>query len=110
MKIGAMDRRVDIQVFTTTRDPDTNEQLQAWTTMATVWANRRDTSAREFLSADSNHSEQSVVFTIRWLPNITSLLRVIHDGQVFELTGVTEIGRRQFLGLQGRAVDSNGQH
>lgn len=108
MKIGALDRRIEIQGATVTRDPDSNEQITAWTTVATVWANRRDVSAREFLAAGSVHSEQLVVFTIRWRAEIDTGMRVLHDGQVFDLTGKGEIGRRQYLTLQSKAVDSNG--
>lgn len=107
MQVGALDRRLTIQGFSVTRDPESNEEIRTWSDLATVWANRRDVSAREFFSSGSEHAEQQSVFTIRWRPGLTSTLRVIHDGQTFDVTGVSEMGRRQYLALQAKAVDSN---
>lgn len=107
MQVGALDRRLTIQGFTTTRDPESNEEIQTWADLGTVWANKRDVSAREFFSAGSDNSEQVSVFTIRWRTGLTSLLRVIYEGQVFDITGFSEIGRRQYLALQAKAVNSN---
>jgi SPP1 family predicted phage head-tail adaptor len=107
MQVGALDRRLTIQAFTTTRDPESNEEIQTWADLATVWANRRDVSAREFFAAGARNTEQVSLFTIRWRPGLTSTLRVIQDGQTFGITGVSEIGRRQYLALQAKAVNSN---
>lgn len=107
MQVGALDRRLTIQGFTSTRDPETNEEIQTWADLATVWANRRDVSAREFFSAGGENTEQQSVFTIRWRAGLTSSLRLIQNGQTFDVTGVSEIGRRQYLALQAKAVNSN---
>lgn len=109
MKIGALDRRIRIEAFTSTRDPDTNEEIRDWALLAEAWANRRDVSAREFFAAGGQNTEQLSVFTIRWRTGINQSLRVTHDGQVFDITGVSEIGRRQFLSLQGKALNSDAE-
>lgn len=107
MQVGALDRRITIEAATSSRDPKTNAVVKGWATVAETWANRRDTSSREFFAAGATNAEQLAVFTIRWQAGITPALRVVHDGQKFEITGVSEIGRRQFLTLQAKAVNSN---
>lgn len=107
MQVGALDRRISIQTATTTRDSKKNAVVKGWTTTAEVWANRRDTSSREFFAAGATNNEQLTVLTIRYRPGIAPGLRAVCDGQIFTITGVSEIGRRQFLALQGKAVNSN---
>lgn len=107
MKVGALDRRIILQTVTTSRDPKTNAKIEALNPLAEVWANRRDTSSREFFAGGATNTEQLAVFTIRWRAGITPALRLTHDGQKFQITGVSEIGRREFLALQCKAVNSN---
>lgn len=107
MQVGALDRRITIQTATKIRDPKTNAQVSGWATAAEVWANRRDTSSREFFAAGATNTEQLTVLTIRYRPGIVPGQRAVCDGQTFTITGVSEIGRRQFLALQGKAVNSN---
>jgi SPP1 family predicted phage head-tail adaptor len=104
---GAMNRRIRVEGYTSSRDPDSNELIQAWGLIAEVWAHRRDIGAREFLSSGAENTEQLAVFTVWWRPGITPAMRIISQGQVFNITGVSEVGFRQQLQLQARAVNSN---
>jgi head-tail adaptor len=61
----------------------------------------------QFLAAGTTNNEALAVFTIRYRPGIVSGLRAVCDGQTFTITGVSEIGRRQFLALQAKAVNQN---
>lgn len=104
---GAMRRRVRIEAFTETRDPESNEAIQTWAPVAEVWASRRDTSAREFVaSGGGDVAEQVAVFTVWWRDGITTEQRIVSQGQTFEIIGLSEIGERYQLQIQARARGS----
>lgn len=104
IRAGDLDRRIAIQRATTTRDPDTNEEIPSWSTVATVAAGVRQTAGREFLDGSAMVGEQRAVFVIRFLGGVTVLDRVLFGSTVFDLDDVREIGRREGLELHGRAV------
>ena len=59
-----------------------------WATVATVWAAVEPLSAREFIAAQAVQSNVSVRITMRYRPGITSAMRLLHDGKVYNITGV----------------------
>lgn len=106
---GAMNRRIRIEASSETRDPESNELIRTWSLLAEVWAHRRDTTAREFFAAGSEHTEQVAVFTIWHREGVTQAMRLIDRGQIFDITGTSELGQRQQLQLQAVASDSERQ-
>ncbi|AWN47643.1 hypothetical protein DK419_16075 [Methylobacterium terrae] len=102
---GAMNKRVRVEAFTSTRDPISNEEIREWSLVAEVWANRRDTQAREFFAGGSENTEQKAVFTIWFLDGVNSGMRIVERGQIFNVTGVIEIGQRYQLQLEARSVN-----
>lgn len=104
---GAMNRRVRIEKSVETRSPTTNAIVKSWVLVAEAWAHRLDVSAREFVSAGSiNNAEQVAVFTTKYRTGITPAMRLISQGQTFNITGVTEVGLKAQLQIQGKAVNS----
>ena len=104
IRAGDLDRRIELQRATTTRDPIYNEPIPSWSTIATVWAAVRQTAGREFLAGSSEVGEQRAVFVVRWLAGITARDRVVYAGRIYDLDDVREIGRREGLELHGRAA------
>lgn len=99
MRAGALDRRVTFQRATVTYD-EFGSEARSWEILATVWANRRDASASEGYRATEVGADISARFTIRYSSDVADLNprdRAIHNGIVYEITGVREVARHRWL-------------
>lgn len=97
MRIGPLDRRVAVQKKTKSRDPATGEELATWATTMTLWMGKRDARAAERFASEQNLAEIHTVFEARWSPALVRLRadthRLVYRGRVYEIHGVTELGR-----------------
>ncbi len=88
MRIPKLDHRITIQRNTPTTNTY-NEPVESWGDYITVWASRRDASAREGYKAAEVGSEITARFTIRYsseTATITAKDRVIlQDGLTYEI-------------------------
>lgn len=75
------------------------QAVSTYTPVEQAWAQMRDTSANETREASQIVSLRSVVFTIRYTPNVSMRHRILADGDTFEITGLNIIGRKQFIEL-----------
>lgn len=100
MRIGILDRRVKLQRPPTAEEIDTAGQpLDGWVTIATVWAGVDFVSGAEAFKADQDAPKQAVVFEVRFRRDVRPAMRVIHDGNVYQVEDVAEVGRRDRLRL-----------
>lgn len=104
MRAGRMDRRVTLQQRTMAAPNDYSEKIPSYSTLATVWAEKRDVSGREFFSSNQPHAESSTRFVIRYRSGLTPIHRLVHDGVTYDIVHVAEIGRRVGLELVCRVV------
>jgi len=103
MRAGGLDRRVRLQRFTTTTD-EYGDPVQGWADLATVFAEVRQQSGREFLTAAQEVASRRVVFFLRWFPGLTVLDRVAYDGRNHDIVEVREIGRGDGVELHCEAA------
>jgi len=109
MKSGKFDRLVTLQHFTSSRDPATNELIEAWVELATVWASFRQSAGREFLQTSTSVAERKAVFGVRWRDDLSAGgNRVQYSGESWEIEEVREIGRKIGLELHCIATDIGG--
>jgi SPP1 family predicted phage head-tail adaptor len=101
MRAGKMDRTITIQAFTNTVD-DFGTPIETWTDKATLRAQLIQASTEEFIRASGASDETVIIFRTRWLSGVTNADRIEHEGELFNLKEVKEIGRRK--GLELRAV------
>lgn len=94
MNAGNMDRKIVIQSLT-----DFGGGNKQWDTFATVWANKRILTGREFYAAQQRQSETNVVFEIWFLENVNSSMRISYDNKYYDILYLEEIGRREGLKL-----------
>ena len=101
MRAGTLRHRVTLQRKTQTQNPLTGAMVTTWVPVATVWAAVEPLSAREFLSAQAVQSDVSVRITVRYRPGITAAMRLLHDGKVYNITGVLadKTSGREYLTL-----------
>ena len=88
LKAGNLRHRIALQRKQQTQNPQTGAMVTTWVTEATVPAAVEPLSAREFVAAQAVQSNVSVRITVRYRPGITSAMRLLHDGKVYNITGV----------------------
>ncbi len=96
-RAGAMDRRITIETPTVSRD-SFNASIQAWSTLATVWAEVLPLRDIEVYQSDQFDAQRWCKFRIRYRTDITitEKCRIQHDdGQTYNITGISELGRRE---------------
>lgn len=104
MHPGQLDRTITIQTFTVAQDA-TGQPIQTWSTLAIVRASVLEVNARERFQALREVGVFSAVFTIRWLSGLNDRNRVIYDGKTYDIVGIQEQGRRQWLALSGEVIE-----
>lgn len=102
MRAGDMDRRITIQRYEVVGDDGYGNQITEWNDLATVWAEVKQESGREFFAAAAIQSERKVVFKLRWL-DVTVVDRVSYDGRLHDIHEVRELGRKEGLELHTTA-------
>ena len=106
MNAGALDRRLRIEVATETQSPS-GEVTLTWpgTLLADVWASKRDLSGTELFRAQQLAAKVDTEFQIRYpqdldpFPNPDETFRLVCEGISYDVTYVSEIGRREGLKL-----------
>ena len=90
MNIGRLDQRITIQAPATGQDafgaPST-----IWTVVATVWAELKDLTGREFLAAAAVQNVVQTKITIRYPGNSVTVLpgmRVVHGADIYNIEAV----------------------
>lgn len=103
MQASQLDRYIVIQQKDGSQNPD-GSYANVWATVYSVWANVVESASNEMIRARSLYSELTAIFTIRWRSSTTdehcgvnSKMRIIHHGQVYEILGVENVGRKQFI-------------
>lgn len=99
-----MDRQITIQEYTVTGYDDYGEGVKDWTNIATVWAEKKQQSARETWQA-GKVVETEMAFKIRYRSGVDETCRVVYNGTNYDITGVREIGRQDGLEIMARVVE-----
>lgn len=106
MKPERLDRKITLQRFTYTTDPGSGEQVKVWSTLATVWASKRDVSDSERVASAEVSATITTRFQIRydsaWV-DLNPKDRLVSDGRTYEIAAVKEIGRREGLEISAAA-------
>lgn len=102
MHPGMLDRYITVQTFTTAQDA-TGAPIPTWTTLANVFANKRDIGVGERLASQRELSTLMTVWTIRHLSGLTAKNRIQYDSETYEVIGIRERGRQEYLELTTEA-------
>ena len=101
-----MDRRITILTLSAGTDA-WNQSSSVYNSLATVWAEVRDSGSREREEADQRVTLSSKLFTIRHRSDVTTLHRIQYDGDTYEITGIAEIGRKEGLRITAVAREND---
>jgi SPP1 family predicted phage head-tail adaptor len=107
---GELDRRIQLQSATVTNDLDYNEEVQSWSTYATVWAKMEHHGSQQEWSEGADmareYAQFGLFFTIRHRSDVTSEHRIVFEGTNYQIIGKPrEIGRRVGLKMQVRVIE-----
>lgn len=103
---GKLDRRIILRYPYATRDSEGGVTTE-WIDALTVWAAWLPQGSREFMAAQALHAEATGLFRIRHLAALDTTWRAAKGDDLFEIIGVTEIGRGEYLELAVRALDQS---
>lgn len=102
---GELDRRVELQSYTTSTN-DYNEEVQAWTTYATVWAKMEFHTSTEGEASARQYAEMGLYFTIRYRAGLEPDHQLVFEDKTYRIVGrPREIDRRRFLKIQASLVE-----
>ncbi|MCK6475326.1 MAG: phage head closure protein [Phycisphaerales bacterium] len=99
VRTGELDRRITIEQPTTVGYDAAGGPTVEWASFTTLWAKREPMSGSEQFGADQRYARQAAVFTVRHIPGITPAMRVVCEGQIYQIDDVAELDRRQFIRL-----------
>ena len=94
MRSGQLRHLVTIQQTTASRDSDTGEATDAWSTFAECYANVMPLRGNELIQAQQVQAHVTHRVSIRFLDGVTGDMRVIHDSRTLHIEGVIDVGER----------------
>jgi SPP1 family predicted phage head-tail adaptor len=104
MIAGRMDRRIALYHRVIAQDTQ-GQQVETWpTAYVSVWAEKLDVRGREYFSAQTTNADLATRFRIRWRNDVLATDRLTLDGLSYNVSQVSEIGRRDGLELFAVAV------
>jgi SPP1 family predicted phage head-tail adaptor len=96
MRAGLLRKRVELQqVDNTGRDP-TGGTDEDWTTIVTRWAELLPLRGQERYQAAQVEAQTTIKIRIRYYPPLDATWRIIYSGRIFNITGIVNIGERNF--------------
>lgn len=98
MRSGRLDRRVTIEQPAEART-GSGDVTVTWSTLATVWAEKRDVRGNETFLANQRLAEVETVFRIRHRAGLSPKMRVTLAAEAYDILAIVEIGRKRGLDL-----------
>lgn len=82
-------------------------ETTGWTTFKTLWCRVVPMTATERFKAAEVHASKVSKFWVRWMSGIETTMRIYFDGKYYRITGISEVGRRDYLEIVAEALDGN---
>lgn len=99
MQAGKLNRLVQIQRHVTGKDA-AGQPATGWVAVASVWADIRHVSGREYVRSDADVSRAVVSIRIRYRSDMDAGMRVVHEGRVYSIEAVMpDAAGRAFVDL-----------
>lgn len=99
-----LDRRIRIERRTATQDA-AGEAIITWVLVRTAWAHVRPMTSRERFNAQRDVAFRASTFTVRWFSGVDETHRIIFEDKEWNVTGVEELGRRQYLRISAELIE-----
>jgi SPP1 family predicted phage head-tail adaptor len=96
--------RVAVILSRTLSQNSYGEQIETFTALDTVWAEKIELSGQELLLAQQLSAETTIKYRIRWRPDVPATCRLLVDEVTYGIQYIAELGRRDRLELTCKAV------
>lgn len=106
---GKRNRRIVIQRAVTVQDPDSGQPVDAWGTLATVYAEKSYRSAKEGMTAGGVQAIRVLRFAILWsdtVKDVSPLDRIefpVGSGTLYDITERNDVGFNEGIELFAQA-------
>lgn len=105
MQLGDLDRRIRVEQCTFVAD-SWGQRVPVWSTLTDCWAMLAYDGGDEKFEADQKVAVRVTKFFVRYNPLYTELLRVLYDGQYYDIRSIENIDRKRFQVLRGLRKDN----
>ncbi|MBB5709436.1 phage head closure protein [Sphingomonas xinjiangensis] len=100
---GSLNHRITIRAATTSVN-EVGEQIESWTAVTSVWAQRMSLKLVEVNRMAGLDQAAEIKFRIRHRTDLTTLMEVEHERRRYRITSVEEVGNREATDLFVRAI------
>jgi|ERR1051326_415440 SPP1 family predicted phage head-tail adaptor len=100
--VGAKNHRITIQQATQSQD-SRGASVLTWpgTTIATLWAEKRETAGGEGVVAEQLFATRTVTYTVWYRTDLAAGMRIVEGSRVFDIRAITDPdGRKWELELE----------
>lgn len=98
MNVGTLSRRIRIEQASTSPD-SYGEPIKTWAALDHVFADIRPVSNTERFEAQQVNRQVEVRMRIHYRADVTEQMRILYDGDYYDIQGIKEIGYREGLEL-----------
>ena len=98
MRAGTLDRIIQLREKRVTKN-EFQEPVETWFTQVTLPASKKSVRGDERFSGDQTVASMDTIFSIRYMPGITSQNRIVCEGIEYDIVAPVELGRREGLEL-----------
>ncbi|MGI6163961.1 MAG: phage head closure protein [Bacillota bacterium] len=108
MEIGDLRHRITLQKLVTTVNNSGFEE-NAWVGYKTLWAALSNLHGREYYAAAAVQAENTVKFTIRYLPGLDTAIRISFRDKSYDIKAIDNIKyQNRFLEIKAQEVKAGG--
>lgn len=103
--IGDLDQRITLQSYTASQN-DTGEEVNTYSTLATVWAQVRYASGDERIMADREVAVADCIFKIRYRSTVTEKTRILFGTTTYDILHIADRieGRMRYMELTAKKI------
>ncbi len=108
VEIGTLKHRITLQKPVHVVNPNGFEE-QSWQDVKTLWAAASNLHGREYYAAAAVQAENTLKFTIRYLPDINTSMRILFRGKHYSITSIDNIKyQNRYLEIKAQEVSAGG--
>jgi len=108
VEIGDLRHRITFQKLTTSVN-ENGFEVETWEDFKTVWAAASNLHGREYFAAAAIQAENTVKFTIRYLPDMDTTMRILFQGKQYNITSIDNIKyQNRYMEIKAMEVVGSG--
>ena len=108
MEIASLNKRITLQELKLSIN-ENGFEIEEWIDYKKLWAGVSNLHGREYFDAAAIQMENTVKFTIRYLPGIDTAMRIKFKDKNYNITSIDNIKyRNRFMEIKAMEVDLSG--